>query len=630
MIGESLGHYQVLGKLGAGGMGEVYRALDSTLDREVALKILPVEVATDPDRLDRFAREAKALAALNHPNIVTIYTVEAVDGIHFLTMELVEGEPLSRLVSTTGMSLERFFDIAIPLSDALAAAHDRGIVHRDLKPANIMVTHGGRVKVLDFGLAKLRIRPKAEEFSEMATEPLTQEGLVVGTVPYMSPEQLEGRELDSRSDIFSLGIILYEMSTGQRPFCGDTTIAVISSIVKDSPAEIDALRDDLPHHLGRIVRHCLEKDPDGRFQTSRDVRNELKDLRQEGDSAKHPLPSPPKSARSRKNTLRFSAVLAALLLVISVGVWQQAKREPRQTPQATAVEAPPRIVVLPFENLGPPEDEYFADGITEEITSRLSAVSSLSVISRTTATQYKENRPPLARIARDLNIDYALEGTVRWARTEGDQSRVRITPQLIRVADDTNLWSDSYDRILDDTGPGAQQPCDPANDVASVPGARGNTDCIPTGTFNPCGRIALIPTSTNCVPGGTCDDLGKLSQCTANQFCVTGGLPLPLDPATGSYNAGDGTTDALFGWFDNPPSDVPAIDSPFLKVDGTWNIIQTTYTGIAGPAGLAVNAGGLAVQLECIMGTDAEDATPPIMNASFPTEDVDLLSFPVQ
>jgi len=187
-----------------------------------------------------------------------------------------------------------------------------------------------------------------------------------------------------------------------------------------------------------------------------------------------------------------------------------------------------------------------------------------------------------------------------------------------------------YECLLDDTGPGAQQPCDPANDEASVPGSRGNTDCVPTGFFNPCGRIALVPTSANCVPGGTCDDLGKLTQCTTNGFCVTGGLPLALDPATGSYAAGDGTTDALFGWFDDPADQVPTIGDPFHNGDGTWNLEGSMYTGIAGPIGLAVNAGGLAVQLECIMGTDAEDAMPPISNASFPTEDVDLLSFPVQ
>jgi serine/threonine protein kinase/Flp pilus assembly protein TadD len=450
MIGQTLGHYKILDKLGAGGMGEVYRALDTTLDREIALKILPPEIASDPDRLDRFEREAKALAALNHPNIVTIHTVEAVDEVHFLTMELVEGQPLSQLIPSGGLSLERFFDVAIPLADALAAAHDKGIIHRDLKPANTMVTDDGRLKVLDFGLAKLRQEPTPADLSELRTEPLTQEGMVVGTVPYMSPEQLEGCDLDGRSDIFSLGTILYEMATGQPPFRGSSSVSIIAAIVKDSPAEVDQLRDDLPHHLARIVRHCLEKDPEDRFQTSRDVRNELQDLQQESSLEEHPGFSVAHRARSHKNLKRWIVAIAAVALVTLVAVWWVATRESSQVARDLEVDVPQRIVVLPFENLGPPEDEYFADGVTEEITSRLSAVSGLSVISRTTATQYKESRPPLAQIGRDLNVDYALEGTVRWARIEAGQSRVRITPQLIRVSDDTHLWSDSYDRVLDD------------------------------------------------------------------------------------------------------------------------------------------------------------------------------------
>ena len=450
MIGQTFGHYKVLDKLGAGGMGEVYRALDTTLDRQVALKVLPIEVASDPDRLARFEREAKTLATLNHPHIVTIHTVESVGNVHFLTMELVEGRPLSQLIPKGGMTLERLFDIAIPLADALTAAHDKGIVHRDLKPANIMVTDEGRVKVLDFGLAKLRHQAKPTDLSEMVTEPLTQEGLVVGTVPYMSPEQLEGSDLDPRSDIFSLGAILYEMATGQRPFRGESSVSVISAIVKDTPEEVDQLRDDLPHHLSRIIRHCLEKNPDDRFQTARDVRNELKDLQQESDSASLPGITGARTGRSRKNKIRWLAVVAALVLITLVAVWQIARREPPQFDQDVGAASLPRIVVLPFENLGAPEDEYFADGVTEEITSRLSAVSGLSVISRTTALQYKKDRPSLSQIGHDLNIDYALEGTVRWAASEGGVSRVRITPQLIRVSDDSHLWSDSYDRIVDD------------------------------------------------------------------------------------------------------------------------------------------------------------------------------------
>jgi len=217
MVGQTLGHYKILELLGKGGMGEVYRAEDTTLDREVALKILPPELAESQERLDRFQREAKTLAALDHPNIVHIYTVEEADGVRFLTMHLVEGKQLSELIPKGGMSLDRIFDLAIPLADALATAHEKGVIHRDLKPANIMVTDEGRVKVLDFGLAKLQHDLHTPVATELPTEPLTEEGRIVGTMPYMSPEQLEGAEIDSRSDVFSLGVILYEMATGERP-----------------------------------------------------------------------------------------------------------------------------------------------------------------------------------------------------------------------------------------------------------------------------------------------------------------------------------------------------------------------------------------------------------------------------
>ncbi|MGB6362927.1 MAG: serine/threonine-protein kinase, partial [Thermoanaerobaculia bacterium] len=235
MIGTNLSHFKITGKLGAGGMGEVFRAEDTTLDREVALKVLPTELASDPERLARFEREAKTLAALDHPNIVTIYTVEEADGVRFLTMQLVEGKQLSELIPRGGMPVERIFELGIPLAEALAAAHEKGVIHRDLKPANIMVTTDDRVKVLDFGLAKLQPDTAVVATTEARTEALTGEGRILGTMPYMSPEQLEGKEIDARSDIFSFGAMLYEMATGERPFQGDTSVSLISSIVKDTP-----------------------------------------------------------------------------------------------------------------------------------------------------------------------------------------------------------------------------------------------------------------------------------------------------------------------------------------------------------------------------------------------------------
>jgi len=281
-IPERLAHYRLMEPLGAGGMGEVYLAEDTKLERRVAIKILPPNLASDPELLRRFEREARALAALNHPNIVTIYSVEEANGIHFLSIELVEGKTLAERIPAEGMALGPFFDLAVPLADSLAVAHQNGIIHRDLKPGNVMVSNDGRVKVLDFGLAKLRRdRVLAGEETALTTEQLTSEGRVFGTVAYMSPEQVNGKRLDARSDIFSLGVMLYEMTTGHRPFGGETSAELMSSILRDTPPPITEVRVDLPDHLGRILRRCLEKDPNRRCQSALDLRNELEDLKSE-------------------------------------------------------------------------------------------------------------------------------------------------------------------------------------------------------------------------------------------------------------------------------------------------------------------------------------------------------------
>jgi len=248
MIGQTLSRYKITGMLGEGGMGVVYRAEDPELGREVALKLLPAEMADNPKRLERFRREAKAVAAINHPNIVTIHSIESVETTHFLTMELVEGESLDRLIPPGGMPLAKVFEIAVPLADALSSAHERGIVHRDLKPANVMITQENRIKVLDFGLAKLVEDTDSEtgdpSLTAVPTE-LTAEGMVMGTAPYMSPEQVEGLAMDHRTDIFSLGIVLYEMATGKRPFAGDTSAALVSSILRDSPPTVTEINESL-------------------------------------------------------------------------------------------------------------------------------------------------------------------------------------------------------------------------------------------------------------------------------------------------------------------------------------------------------------------------------------------------
>jgi serine/threonine protein kinase/membrane-associated phospholipid phosphatase len=281
--GRRLGHYAIQDRLGRGGMGEVLLALDTRLGRKVALKILPAEFVADEERLSRFQREARALAALNHPNIVTIYSVEQVEGFHFLTMELVEGQSLRQLMPRAGMDLAAFLDVAVPLADAVAAAHERGITHRDLKPENLMVTPSARVKVLDFGLAKRSREEGASPAVPGATETLTRDGLVVGTVPYMSPEQAQGKAVDERSDVFSLGVIFYEMLAGRRPFRGDSMAEVISAILRDAPAALGRSRAGVPRAVERIVARCLEKDPAARHKSARELHADLSDVKRELD-----------------------------------------------------------------------------------------------------------------------------------------------------------------------------------------------------------------------------------------------------------------------------------------------------------------------------------------------------------
>ena len=335
--GARLGPYEILSLVGAGGMGEVYRARDSKLNREIALKVLLEREAADPQRRARFAREAQNVAALNHPNIVTIYSVEEAEGIPFLTMELVAGRLLREIIPSEGMPLERLLTIAIPLADALTAAHARGITHRDLKPANIMVGADGRVKILDFGLAKLHEHEAASlppgATSVPTAEHLTGEGRIVGTAAYMSPEQAEGKPLDHRTDIFSFGVILYEMATGERPFRGDTTISVIASIVKDTPPSVTDIKPALPRDIGRIIRRALVKDLEHRYQTVRDLGNDLEDLKRDLASGEVLASSGsrdvPLVRRRSRPLAAVSAMIVALALVVG---WRLLTRDRTPSP----------------------------------------------------------------------------------------------------------------------------------------------------------------------------------------------------------------------------------------------------------------------------------------------------------
>jgi non-specific serine/threonine protein kinase len=464
LTGRTLGHYRIVEQIGAGGMGVVYRAHDDRLDRDVAIKVLPEEVAERPDRLARFEQEVKSLAGLNHPNIVTVFSVEEADGTPFFAMELVEGDSLAQTLPTAGLPLTKVFDIAIPLADALATAHERGIVHRDLKPANVMVTREGRVKVLDFGLVKLTETAAAggagtdpdEVASRVAT--LTGEGTVVGTVPYMSPEQLEGRDVDHRTDIFTLGILLYECATGRRPFTGDSTASIVSSILRDVPVPVTDLNPGLPRHLGRIIRHCLEKDPEARYQSAKDVRNELKSLRREVDSGDVATGSGPRAVsppRKPSRSVVWAAAGITAVLILAVGWWigrgGRGETDDRSTGGTIAASAEAEaerqsVAVLPFHNMSAdPENEYFTDGLTEELISALAKVDGLQIPARTTVFALKGTDLGVQEIGNQLGVDNVLEGSVRKAG-----NRIRISAQLVKVADGFNLWSETYDRELED------------------------------------------------------------------------------------------------------------------------------------------------------------------------------------
>ncbi len=454
-----LAHYRLVEKIGEGGMGVVWKAVDSKLDREVAIKILPDELSRNGERLERFQREAKAIAALNHPNIITIHSIEEHEGRRFLVMELVEGGSLDRLIRPGGLPLSQVFEVAIRISDALASAHEKGIIHRDIKPANVMLTGDGQVKVLDFSLAKIAAGTDATDRGQPTqvdtrSAALTGEGAVLGTAPYMSPEQLQGHPTDHRTDIFSLGILLYEMVTGNRPFKGDSGLTLASSTLKDTPQSITELRAESPRHLGRIIEQCLEKNPGRRFQTARDVCNQLRSLRRETTSEMGTVARRPAGGGGMRRAVLGVAGLV-VVAAVSYALWNSRGVSEGENPAAPAVlkaESARRkmVVVLPFENVGAPEDEYFADGITDEITSRLLSVEGLGIISRSTAMHYKEDRPALAQIGEELGVDYILDGTVRWQRSSSGPGRVRVTPELIRVSDDTQMWSEVYDRVLAD------------------------------------------------------------------------------------------------------------------------------------------------------------------------------------
>ena len=453
--GSRLGPYEIQSLIGVGGMGEVYRARDTRLDRDVALKVLHADVAANPARLERFEREARTVASLNHPNIVTLHSVEEADGVRFLTMELVDGQALDKVLKSESLELAKVFDYGLAIADALATAHDKGIVHRDLKPANVMLTKDGRVKVLDFGLAKVA-ESTAWDQTVTQVSPITVEGAVMGTVPYMSPEQLRGRSVDHRSDIFSLGVLLYEMASGRRPFSGASNTDVMTAILRDTPRPITQMNPALPHQLGRIVAQCLEKEPEDRYQSARDVRNALRALRKEVESgtAASGLPTPalppPSSEASvwpvyrRRIGLLTALVVAGVLAAVALFLF--ARRNDPGPAGPVGTNPTHSIAVLPFANMSPDaSQEYFSDGISEELLNLLARIPELRVAARTSSFSFKGKGLAVPEIARRLNVAYVLEGSVRRV---GDQ--VRVTAQLIKGADGFHVSSATYDRKVDD------------------------------------------------------------------------------------------------------------------------------------------------------------------------------------